>query len=599
MIQPLTQCSAVTHLTSFAECGSSQTPDIHDGGTVHGSVDAAAIGVSAAASSHVDSIADLGSMPSQVDLHGEEIVSPPTLLPPVHPTPYPLKVTVEATPAAVRALLSKFGADKTVSDRPVAIVSGGSISGYAAALALARQGFNVLVVEKRDGYSRQNILALKQDAIFSLARLAPDQAVGGAAPTTSGLLRAMRDKQLLTVMKNKIQCNGDMLTRNIQRQHRFMEWVASSDGLPSMLPQLKRTNGGISAYLDAQESKAASDSDKQNVTIDASYLDLAFPSDELIGAVKPDDWRLGAPEGMRTESLVAAQVMDFETGLNDYCAAQPGIDIVQAEVQLQQGDIGDDRFVPVLKIGGESVRPDFPVDLICIAEGAQSKNQEVIGGALAMVAPNESWRQRNYVQSSKGPRRLGGFEVVDTHSNPFQLTVTGYIEQSDQSLAMVWIYAPTNEKPGEEETRVRMEAAQKHVIAGGAIRLRMDEGTRQFYSGDIDVKLLSANVAARSNTILVGDAFASGSPIGGYGASMALCTYPEAVERLVSHPLFKGTNGVIPKALLDTYHKHVSSTAEVLHGRASDIMRGYDVYTLETRTALARQIAKARFGKLE
>jgi hypothetical protein len=67
-------------------------------------------------------------------------------------TPFPLKTTVDATPAAVRALFTKFQLDKAASGKPVAVVSGGSVSGYATALALAKKGFSVLVVEKRDGY---------------------------------------------------------------------------------------------------------------------------------------------------------------------------------------------------------------------------------------------------------------------------------------------------------------------------------------------------------------------------------------------------------------------------------------------------------------
>lgn len=516
--------------------------------------------------------------------------------------PFPLKTTIDATPHAVRALFSRLQADKVALGKPVAVVSGGSISGYATALALAKKGFNVLVVEKRDGYSRQNVFSLKQDAMFSLARLAPDlpaaPAAAGAQPA-GGLLRTMRDKQLLTVAKGRIERAGNRLNAGLQRHHRFMEWVVSSHGLPAVIPQIRRASGGVSAWLDVAEPTKAGGAGAKDTTVPTRHLDPAWPDHLPVGAVKPDDWRLGDPDGMNGDNLVFSQVMDLEKGLNDYCAAQPGIEILHAEVHLQDSGAGNDRFVPVLKIAGEAVHPEFAVDLICVAEGSRSPNRDAIGGAPAQIDPNENWHQGNYIHTAKDAPHPGGFEMLDVAHDPLALTVTQYIEQGHQSLANISVYAPTRAKPGEAATRAKLESAQAHIDAGGATALRINEDTRQFDSGEIDVKLLRAKVPVKGNVVLVGDAVASGSPAGGYGASLALSAYPEAVERLVSHPLFQGTNGAIPKQLQETYHRDVSSIAEVRHGRPTDIMRSIGAYTSETGANLARQIAKARFGKLD
>jgi len=189
--------------------------------------------------------------------------------------------------------------------------------------------------------------------------------------------------------------------------------------------------------------------------------------------------------------------------------------------------------------------------------------------------------------------------MVDVGHDPLALTVTQYIEQGHQSLTNISVYAPTDAKPGAEATRAKLESAQAHLDAGGATALRVNKDTRQFDSGEIDVQLLRAKVPVKGNVVLVGDAVASGSPAGGYGASLSLSAYPEAVERLVSHPLFQGSNGVIPEELQKAYNKDVSSIAEVRHGNPNDIMRSIGAYTPDTGANVGRQIAKARFGNLD
>lgn len=513
---------------------------------------------------------------------------------------YPLNVTVAASAAAVRAVFAEFKADKEASGKPVAVVLGGSISGYATALALAKNNFNVLVVEKRQGYGRQNVFSLKQDAIFSLARLAPDrQAAPGAAPS-GGLLRTMLENKLLTTDRNKIERTGKGLERMPQKQHRFMNWLVPTDGLPSRIPQMKRKTEGISAYLDVDEARADADTGWASTPASgrADYLDPAWPDKQAVSAANPDDWRLGDVKGMSADNLVFSQVMDLEKGLHDYCAGQPGIRIVRGEVELRDNGAGTDTFVPLVLIGGESVQPDFPVDLICVAEGARSPNREVIGGKPAQIDPNESWRQGNYVQTGHAAPQPSGFEMVDAGHDPLALTVTQYIEQANQSLVNISVYAPADSKSGEKATRAKLEQAQEHLVAGGATSLQVDEDTRQFDSGEIDVKLLRAKVAVKGNVVLVGDAVASGSPAGGYGASLSLSAYPEAVERLVTNPLFRGSNGAVPKQLQEAYRKDVANIAEVRHGRPNDIMRGIGAYSAETGEQVGQQIAKARFQRL-
>ncbi|AKC69765.1 hypothetical protein [Pandoraea oxalativorans] len=533
---------------------------------------------------------------------GDEPLSASTTTPPPELPPFPLISTVDATPAAVQALLAKFEASKTVSGTPVAIVSGGSLSGYATSLILVKQGFNVLVVEKRGAYSRQNIVNLKQDAVFSLARLAPDRGVAGNMPTVDGIARTIRNNERQTVTEIRIERDGMALRRQLQKHCRFMEWMAPSDGLPARLPQLKRPIGGVSAYLDVHEPSSTRRiiaQHEREATISSPYLDPAFPDDQFIGSTDLNDWRLGPPERMRTETLVLTSLMDLERSLNDYCAAQPGIDIVHAEVHLQENRSADDRFIPVLKIGEESIRPNFPIDLICIAEGAHSANREVIGGAPAAVDPNESWHQSVYVQPTTGAYRPDNFDVIDVRHDPFRITVVDYVEQPRQSVALVSVCTPADARPNEAAMRAELACAQAHIVARRTTPFQVGEATRQFASGEINVKLMRAKIAGKGNAVIVGDAAACGSPAGATGASFAVSAYPEAIERLVTHPQFGGSNGVIPKALMATYNEEISRIADVAHGRQSTIMRSMGAYSPETGTNLARQIAKARFGRLE
>lgn len=535
------------------------------------------------------------------DAEDEEPLSTLPIAPPPTLPPFPLTSTVDATPAAVQALSAKFEACKTASGKPVAIVSGGSLSGYATPLVLVKQGFNVLVVEKRAAYSRQNIVNLKQDAVFSLARLAPDGGVAGDMPTVDGIVRTIRNNERQTVTEIRIEPDGAARRRQPQKHHRFMEWMAPSDGLPARLPQLKRPVGGVSAYLDAQEPSSTERNIAQHerdATISAPYLDLAFPDDQFIGAMSLEDWQLGSPERMRTDTLVLTSLMDLEKSLNDYCAAQPGIDILHAEVHLEENGAADDRFIPVLKIGEESIRPNFPVDLICIAEGAHSVNRNIIGGAPAAVDPNESWHQSVYVQPTTGEYRPGNFDVIDARHDPFRITVVDYVEQRHQSVALVSVCTPADAKLDEAAMRAEQACAQAHIVARRATPFQVSEATRQFASSEINVKLMRAKIAGKWNAVIVGDAAAFGSPAGATGASFALSAYPEAIERLVTHPQFGGSNGMIPKDLLAKYNREISFIADIAHGRQSALMRAIGAYSPDTGKALAQQIAKARFGKL-
>jgi len=536
------------------------------------------------------------------EMDDDEPLSTSTIAPLPDLPPFPLRSTVDATPTAVQALLEKFEASKTASGKPVAIVSGGSLSGYATSLVLVKQGFNVLVVEKRGAYSRQNLINLKRDAVFSLARLAPDGGISGDIPMVDGFVRTMCNHERQTYAKFKFEHDGTAFKPQLQRQHVFMDWMAPSDGLPARLPQLKRAICGISPYLDVHDPDSATRDIAQHerdATTSASHLDPVFPDSPIIGSMRLNDWRLGSPERMCAGTLVFTNLMHLEKSLNDYCAAQPGIDILHAEVHLQESSAADDRFIPVLKIDEESICPNFPVDLICIAEGAHSVNRAVIGGAAAEVDPDECWRQGIYVQPSNGAQCRGDFMIVETRHAPHLITVVEYAERAHQSLANISICTRTDEKLSEATMRAGLECAQTHILAQGATAFRVDETTRQFESGEINVKLLRAKVAGKGNVVIVGDAAAAGSPAGAIGASFAVSAYPEAVERLVAHPQFGGSNGVIPKALLDTYNKETSRIADAAHERQSAIMRSAGAYTPETGTALARQIAKARFGKLE
>lgn len=122
----------------------------------------------------------------------------------------------------------------------------------------------------------------------------------------------------------------------------------------------------------------------------------------MVRPIDPKEWRYVDLDSMSDANLALGQIRDLERGLNHHCLKTDGIDIVQLEMELSEDGPGADyvpNFVAGKGDGAERIAPDFPIDLICLAEGGKSKNLDLISDQNR-IPTNESWFQTNYVAAA-------------------------------------------------------------------------------------------------------------------------------------------------------------------------------------------------------
>lgn len=243
----------------------------------------------------------------------------------------------------IQGLFNTLAANKASNPSVrVALVSGGSISGYATALKLRNRGFEVIVSEKRSAYTRENSFILKKEAFFSLANLSPD----------GSLLRSLLQEQLLDVHTTNIVKKDDArspldLVAKPNTAARFIAWFSNKQDLRA---------GALLVPKKVANHQA-----------EAGHLDLAWPNQEPLQSVKAQDWRYDDLSSMGSENLGLAQFRNLEKGLNAHCVKQAGIHVLNAEVSVQkmQGDVP--RYAPSFGVSDadQALQPQFPFDLYC------------------------------------------------------------------------------------------------------------------------------------------------------------------------------------------------------------------------------------------
>jgi len=269
---------------------------------------------------------------------------------------YPLVTTLK-TPEQLENLLKKFAADRE-SGKPAVLVVGASVNGSMTAAKASRLGANVLVMEKRDGFSRNNIFALKEETLYTMASVSPD----------GELLKHMRDANMLNFRESRIEAGHDDLQQKPTPDHRFADWLlpgTPGEGLPPMIPVRKSMAAGTPAFLDKPLSKEGQPGMPERLP----HLDLA--ENDVINLMRPEEWRYTDLAKLSDSSLAISQTRYFETGLNRHLAAQEGVEIAQGEVDVQKRG---EHFVPTLRMGGKDIVPYFQFDLIHLAEGSNGKN---------------------------------------------------------------------------------------------------------------------------------------------------------------------------------------------------------------------------------
>ena len=497
----------------------------------------------------------------------------------------PVRTNIDSTPQALDDLFKRLAQENP--SRPVAVISGGGLSGCSTALELANQGYQVVVAEKRETYSRQNVLSLKTDTLLYWASLSPD----------GGLLRSMLQNRSITPCTHEIVPAPNTATGYatvLNPAIRFLNWLLPPAALPPLIPVRERhaerqaVQQDLAGLCDTVPRPAA------RPLVEA--LDPAWPANEPVSAVRPDDWQSPPAEFFSSENMVFGQIRDLESTLNEYCLRQPSIHIVRAAIELvrEAGDHGDYRPAFVLENAPDPQRfvPPRRIALIGLAEGAHSPNREKVGGEMPPVATNESWQQGNYVGS---PSNIGGFNIVDMR--PDTLIVTQHIEQPEQSLVNISVFHPTDQVPHPDTIVDQLHQAQAHVDTAAAA-VAIQEENRVYDSGQIDVYLRMARNPMQHNVVQLGDTAFSGSPVGGYGGSVAGSQFAQLVRDTIQHPLFSSCEPEDRLQLEEFYRKRVADIRDVRSGRASATLRELGVYSPETFAASIRQASAARFGGL-
>ncbi|MES2207454.1 MAG: hypothetical protein V4525_11770 [Pseudomonadota bacterium] len=447
-----------------------------------------------------------------------------------------IQTNIISAAEALYQVMCDLNAERQQTGKRIAIVSGGSVSGYSAALMLVAEGFNVILAEKRMRSTRDNVISLKQEALYMLAKLSPN----------GSLLRELYAKKLITPHQRAIEDQEGLLRIYDEPTNTLLSWLASTS--------------------------------------------VQVPKDS--DAAQPPQFNNWNPEwSSKTyrKNLAHAQIADLEEGLNHYCVNVPGLRIIRSNIQLLPPTKGSTLFIPEFyfeEAKHSCLRPDFPIDLICIAEGANSQSRKIIGGEWPVVDPNENWWYGNYMGA---PDSLGGFQNFTII--PAGNIATLYIEKEEKSLANIGVYFQDSENA--ENINVKHQAAQKYLLAAGS-PLNIHQQNRDFDSGPISILLRRARSPIKGNVVLVGDAAASGSPVGGLGASLAMSAYPAALQRLVRDQRFwlDSTNTESNMPVIN-YLTDLANIADIFHARAAESMGAVGLYSEKTRQELLHQSACA------
>lgn len=498
---------------------------------------------------------------------------------------WPICTNIDSTPEALGKLFDRLTNEN--AGAPIAIISGGSLSGCTTALELAYDGYQVIVAEKRKTYTRQNVLSLKTDTLLYLASLSPD----------GSLLRDMVKNRFITPCTHEIvpdQTSDTGYAAVINSSVRFLNWLLPDRALRPQIPVRDRR---AEPQVQQQDLAGLNDTLRRRPNprhIEA--LDLAWPANEPVTAVSPTDWRAPPAEFFSSDNMVLGQVCDLEKSFNGCCLRHPSIHVVNAEIELQCNADGDADYHPLFKMGDEgnpkTFSPSQNIELICLAEGAQSPNRNLLGGEWQPIPTNESWQQGNYIGAASN---VGGFNAVDVQ--PDTIIVTQHIEQPGQSLANISVFHPTDQPPVPDSTVGRLHRARAHVDTVKS-PVNISENYRQYDSGPIDIHLRMARNPIKRNVVQVGDNAFSGTPAGGYGGSMGTSQFCQLVSETVNHPDFNSPDPTRRQRVEDYYRKGVADIHAVRTGRPTTILRKLGVYSPQTVEASARQAAAARFGGL-
>jgi hypothetical protein len=491
---------------------------------------------------------------------------------------YTLKTTIKNSAELESTLQALSQIKQQNPSTKVALISGGSVAGYATALKLFKLGFHVLVAEKRPAYTRENSFILKKEAFFSLTSSAPD----------GSLLQDLMNQNLLDVHHtNLVKQEHAKTPMDIEAKPnsatRFMNWLRP---LPSASSSARPRT--VQIPQDAPLHRAA-----------LGELDLAWPQQRPLAPVPADQWRPNNLHQIGDENLGLCQIKNLEKGLNAYCVKQfkeehgttRRIHILQGEIELSPSNPTSPDFSPQFKLPNEApLSTKLPFDLICIAEGANSAKAETIGQSFALAtqpAHVESWYQANYTAPKQG---LHGFFGSIVDKNDHKITAVQHMERQNDAMINVSLGVPPEHALDQTAINTAIVHAE-HLCNTAGLNIKLTPNNREFETKRIDVIMKRSAQPMVGNVVMIGDAAGSGSPVGALGGSLSLSAYPEAIERLVTHPNFN--DPATRHTLQQAYEKDINSIVNIRHNKPSEVMRTLEFYSENTYRT---QLHQARLG---
>ncbi len=459
-------------------------------------------------------------------------------------------ITTIDTPEQLEQVLARF-AEAQKAGKPAVLISGASVNGSMTAAKANSLGANVLVMEKRDGFSRNNIYGLKDEAVYTMAAVSPD----------GELLKSLHDAGHINFRKSRIEAGENGLKQLPAAEHRFADWVLPGEpgkGLPSMIPVLKAAPPALPRHLDLALPQG-----ERGPRPQAEHLDLA--EDTVIGATPAADWRYNDLGQLGNSSLVITQTRHLETGLNQFLARQDGVEIAKGTVDVK---LGGDHYTPHLTMRDCTVVPGFRFDLVHVAEGTRGKNTLAHAERLGTDF-GETWFQRNLhvepdlnpgsslVRNPQDPQNPGVIPIRFNRKGDTVINVAHLASRADKT-AQVW---------------KRNAPLTQEVLKAAGSQLRADDPALCSYdSGPIHVAWGRARAPAKKNLALGGDAAANKSPSAGAGASLAASAYPEMTQRLMEHPGF--ADPMQRDAANAAYNRQARQVSDVWEDKSIRLMRG-------------------------
>lgn len=548
---------------------------------------------------------------------------------------HPVKTTASDS-QSIKELMDSYAHDKNQSGKKVVVIFGGGPGGLITALAIKRKfgdAYNVMVVEKRPEYSRDNILIFQKDLLDYLASLSNE----------GDLLKSMLDEGAMTAVENTISSDYKLQKNAYVRflkNHLLPQQSGISAAIPHLVEKSSRLAGKPNAdfsekYMHMTEEAIVdfpvdknSISEKYKNSATTNGLDLAWPKGEEIVRVDPAEWQSGDTGKMSSRYVASVETKDFEKALNKYCL-EAGIHIVQAEGHLvEKKEYGaNQKYVPRLvtknengEITGDHIFP-CSVDLICLAAGANSKKTENkdttkdsagdtglsgIGEKKTEIEVGERWYHAHYVAEAGLP---GVFHLVSKKDEGIRIMCIT-TSKKNYSVLRVGIgvsdsYAGGKELDDAAVKQLLAEIAQPVLKAWGSnidvVNDPVNKDTGHdlftaFRTKNIDVIVRRAEECIDANCVVITDNYASGSPVEGQGASM-IGHYAESVARHLGHPDFASTDPTKRESVECEFRNNVTKTANRRHVGTSRILNNFGMYSNTTfRKILAmamKSIAKS------